>query len=171
MKEPRLKASDYEYSRKLPHHQRGWQPLFVTFSVREGIWLSDSSKQIVFDACLFNNGRLMDLHALVVMATHVHLLCSMRFDDDLKLIPLKKLTHSIKRFSAHEINRKSYDFGPVWQEESFDHVVRNQETFSAKLLYIRMNPVRAGLVKRAEDYPWFWQAPDCSTGETPVRTK
>jgi REP element-mobilizing transposase RayT len=116
----------------------------------------------------------MDLHAMVVMSTHVHLLCHMRFDRERKLVPMRKLTHSIKSYSAHEINRLSGSSGSIWEDESFDHVIRNEHSFEEKLLYIRMNPVKAGLVKRAEDYKWFWQSPWCGrrrTGETPVRTR
>ena len=44
----------------------------------------------------------------------------------------------------------------VWEEESFDHVLRSDESWEEKREYIRQNPVRAGLVKRAEDYLWLW---------------
>jgi hypothetical protein len=46
--------------------------------------------------------------------------------------------------------------GAVWQEESFDHVLRSNESFEQKLEYIRQNPVRAGLVSRPEEYRWLW---------------
>ena len=46
--------------------------------------------------------------------------------------------------------------GPVWQEESFDHVLRSQESFEEKLEYVRQNPVRRGLVSRPEEYRWLW---------------
>ncbi len=113
----------------------------------------------------------MDLHALVVMSTHVHMLFNMRFDSENRTIPMRKLTHSIKSYSSHEINKRLGLEGSVWEDESFDHVVRDQAAFEEKLLYIRMNPVKAGPVKRAEDYKWFWQSPEAGTGETPVRTK
>jgi hypothetical protein len=46
--------------------------------------------------------------------------------------------------------------GPVWQDESFDHVLRSDESLKQKLEYIRQNPVRQGLVKKSEDYKWLW---------------
>jgi REP element-mobilizing transposase RayT len=172
MKMPKgWKNSEFEYSRKLPHYQRALQSLFLSFSTIEDFWLNDQAKEIVFNACRFNDGRLMDLHALVVMSTHVHLLFDMRFDSENQIIPMRKLTHSIKSYSAHEINKAFGLEGTVWQDESFDHVIRDQTAFEEKLLYIRMNPVKAGVVKRAEDYKWFWQSPEAGTGETPVRTK
>lgn len=166
-----MKNSEFEYRRNLPHYQRALQPLFVTFSTIEGFRLKDEAKDIVFNACQFNDGRLMDLHAMVVMSTHAHLLFHMRFDADLRIIPLRKLTHSIKSFTSHEINKAFGLEGSVWQDESFDHVVRNEISFEDKLLYIRMNPVKAGLAKRAEDYKWFWQSPAACSGQITVRTK
>ena len=44
----------------------------------------------------------------------------------------------------------------MWQEESFDHVVRSNESLENKIEYIRQNPVRRGLVKSPEEYPWLW---------------
>lgn len=43
---------------------------------------------------------------------------------------------------------------PVWQRGFFDHVLRSDESYAQKWDYVRENPVRAGLVKRAEDWPY-----------------
>jgi hypothetical protein len=61
-----------------------------------------------------------------------------------------------KGASAHSVNRMLQRSGPVWQEESFDHVLRSNESFEENLEYIRQNPVRRGLVIRPEDYRWLW---------------
>jgi len=45
----------------------------------------------------------------------------------------------------------------MWQEGYFDHRLRADERgtqVSAKMNYIRQNPVAAGLCARAEDWPW-----------------
>ena len=41
----------------------------------------------------------------------------------------------------------------VWQPGFFDHVLRTSESYGQKWEYVRSNPVRAGLVARAEDWP------------------
>jgi REP element-mobilizing transposase RayT len=41
-----------------------------------------------------------------------------------------------------------------WQKDSFDHVLRSAESYAQKWVYVRDNPVRAGLVKRWEDWPY-----------------
>jgi len=42
-----------------------------------------------------------------------------------------------------------------WQEGFFDHVLRSDESYAEKWNYVQDNPVRAGLVTRAED--WRYQ--------------
>jgi len=42
---------------------------------------------------------------------------------------------------------------PIWQAEFFDHVLRSAHSYDQKWVYVRENPVRAGLVARPEDWP------------------
>ena len=44
--------------------------------------------------------------------------------------------------------------GRLWQDGYHDRIVRQDEDLTAYVDYIRQNPVRAGLVERAEDYPY-----------------
>jgi putative transposase len=44
--------------------------------------------------------------------------------------------------------------GQIWEEGFFDHVLRSNESYSQKWNYVRENPVRAGLVKSAADWPY-----------------
>jgi REP element-mobilizing transposase RayT len=46
----------------------------------------------------------------------------------------------------------------VWQRDFFDHRLRGDEQWELKADYIRHNPVRKGLVLRAEDWPWIFRA-------------
>ena len=43
---------------------------------------------------------------------------------------------------------------PIWQRRFFDHVLRSDESYAEKWNYVRENPVRAGLVKSADDWPY-----------------
>lgn len=43
---------------------------------------------------------------------------------------------------------------PHWQKGFFDHLIRSGESHAAKWKYVRENPVRAGLVERADDWPF-----------------
>lgn len=88
-----------------------------------------------------------DLHAFVVMPNHVHLLVTPHLANARWLGPLKGFTAS----SANQLLRRK---GPFWQDESYDHLVRSAEEFRKIVAYIEHNPVAAGLVNVAEDYPW-----------------
>jgi REP element-mobilizing transposase RayT len=43
---------------------------------------------------------------------------------------------------------------PHWQSGFFDHVMRSAESYGEKWNYVRQNPIRAGLVADAEDWPY-----------------
>nr|MDQ3820017.1 transposase [Acidobacteriota bacterium] len=44
--------------------------------------------------------------------------------------------------------------GKLWQRQFFDHIIRNETDFFETRDYIRLNPVRKGLVERCEDWPY-----------------
>ena len=62
----------------------------------------------------------------------------------------------IKGYTAHTINKQMKRHGQVWQDESFDHVLRSDEKLEVRVEYLRQNPVRRGLVKIPEQYRWLW---------------
>ena len=72
--------------------------------------------------------------------------------------PVSDVMKRIKGSSAREVNRLTGDFGSLWQREYFDRQLRSDEDVRAKAEYIAMNPVRAGLVTKPDDYPWLWRA-------------
>ena len=151
-----LRSSPYEYRRRLPHFQKGSRPFFVSFCrlIREP--LPPAACDLVLQHCLYDHGKTMLLHAAVVMPEHVHLLLTPLRDMDGWPIPLSKILKRIKGTSARSVNRLLGRDGPVWQEESFDHVLRSDESLEEKLEHIRQNPVRRALVKTPEEYPWLW---------------
>jgi REP element-mobilizing transposase RayT len=114
-------------------------------------------------ACRYWDSRKIDLHAAVVMPDHVHLLLQSRPVEgkDMHLqgdatFDLTEILHSIKSFSAHEITKRNRCKGAVWQHESYDRIVRDNEEFEEKRTYIANNAVIKGLAKRPEAYPWLW---------------
>ena len=88
-----------------------------------------------------------ELYAWVVMANHVHILIT-------PTVEVAKITKSLKWFTAREANKVLGLKGPFWQDESYDRLVRNPAEFERIRKYIEWNPVRAGLVKTPEEYPW-----------------
>jgi REP element-mobilizing transposase RayT len=91
---------------------------------------------------------LFQLHAYVVMANHVHVL----LDPNLSIA---RITRMIKGSTAREANRVLGRTGMrFWQEESFDHWIRNAAGWDRVRRYIEGNPVAAGLVQKPEQWPW-----------------
>jgi putative transposase len=89
-----------------------------------------------------------NLHAYAVMANQVHLLIQPKINPS-------HLLKSLKGATAREANRILGRTGePFWQKESYDHWVRDQTEFERIRAYIENNPVKAGLVEAAEQYPW-----------------
>jgi hypothetical protein len=43
---------------------------------------------------------------------------------------------------------------PHWQKGFFDHVMRSEESYFEKWLYVAENPVRKHLVPRPDDWPY-----------------
>ena len=107
-------------------------------------------EDMVVEAMHYNASALgqYELHAFVVMPNHVHLLITPR-------IELPRITKSLKGITAKRANEMLWLTGTkFWQEESYDHTVRNEQSFGRIWSYIEMNPVRAGLVRRPEEYRW-----------------
>ena len=92
--------------------------------------------------------RRYDLHSYSVMANHVHVMLT-------PLARIRNITRALKGITAQAGNRILHRTGQrFWQDESFDHWVRNEAQFVRIKNYIENNPVKAGLVAKAEDWPW-----------------
>ena len=82
------------------------------------------------------------------MPNYVHLLVT-------PALALPKLTKSLKGITAKKANAMLDLTGSsFWQEESYDHLVREAGEFEKIRSYIEGNPVRAGLVREASEYRW-----------------
>jgi len=172
----------YDYKRHLPHWQSENRPVFLTWRLHGSLprlvlsasgdgtpgerfvqfdrvldqasqgpkWLNDPRiAQLVADSFQYGDTTLRYVLAeFVVMPNHVHLLLWPR-------VSLAKITQQIKGYTSRQANlilgRKGQ---PFWQDESYDHWVRDQDEMFKVARYLVFNPVRAGLVKRPEDWPW-----------------
>jgi REP-associated tyrosine transposase len=84
------------------------------------------------------------------MRDHVHFFCS----AELNAKTLPTFMQAWKQWTSKRIARELKLPGTIWQEEFFDHVLRSSESYSQKWDYVRENPVRAGLVKSSDEWPW-----------------
>jgi REP element-mobilizing transposase RayT len=114
---------------------------------------------IVAEALHYRDGKDYDLLAFCIMPTHVHVLFTLLVAEATHSSVLGKVMQSLKKHTARQANLQLYRSGPFWQDESFDHIIRNDEEFLRVLSYILENPVKAGLVLLREEYPWMYCKP------------
>jgi REP element-mobilizing transposase RayT len=81
----------------------------------------------------------------LLMPDHVHMIVSFAHGQT-----MERVVRNWKRYTAtkHQI---------AWQRDFFDHRVRSAFDFHGRRDYILQNPVRAGLVKEASDWPFVLQ--------------
>ena len=145
------------YRRQLPHIHSDTKPLFVSFKTHRRWILPERVRHLVLEACLRFHEVKLHMFVALVMPDHVHLIFQPIVDHAAnEMLSLPEIMSGIKGASGHAVNKALGRKGTVWQSEFFDHVIRSSESLDEKIRYIRTNPVRAGLVKRPEDYPWLW---------------
>ena len=84
------------------------------------------------------------VHLAVLMPDHVHLLMSFARDKG-----VNSAIAQWKRYASREMKIQ-------WQAGYFEHRLRNEESHVEKAHYIRMNPVRAGLIENPDEWPYAW---------------
>ncbi len=99
--------------------------------------------------CSQGNERGAFVGRYVLMPDHLHLFVSFQPGTITLSDWMKSLKNSLSK--ALRVMGKP---APHWQDGFFDHVLRSSESYEKKWLYVRENPVRAGLVPRTEDWPY-----------------
>jgi alanyl-tRNA synthetase/REP element-mobilizing transposase RayT len=150
------------WKRRLPHYERPHGIYHVTFSTREHRVLSPGARTIAVNAIIHFDHKRYDLFAVCVMPDHVHILFRpWPKADDAAGNPvfwsLSELMHSIKSFTAREINKLEDTRGTqVWENEYHDRVMRSDRDVEEKFHYICRNPWTENLVRPDENYAWVW---------------
>ena len=94
--------------------------------------------QIVANSLKYFAGDRYELTDFVVMPNHVHLLAAFREPEH-----MLEQCESWKHFTATQINRRLKRKGKLWQQDGFDHLVRNVDEFEHLRRYIAENPAKA----------------------------
>ena len=124
------------------------------------MWLkSPEIASLVQEALISKYASFYKLWAYAVMSNHCHALLKPKLtnpsDTTSDPIAFAEITKRIKGYTAREANKILKRTGlTFWQDESFDHWIRNQQEFDRVVNYIENNPVKAGLVERPEDWQW-----------------
>ena len=119
------------------------------------MWLRQPAIAEMIQNTLLNiYAHLYKLWAYVVMPNHVHALLKPKTNAGAE-IKMDDVLKRLKGYSAREANNLLRRTGEsFWQTESFDHWPRDEDEFYRIVNYIENNPVKAGLVFVAEDWPW-----------------
>jgi len=145
----KCQAFEAEHDEWLAAHPRPWdeqtEALYhELFPTRFQKWLDagygsclladEASRADIESALRHFDSIRYSLYAFVVMPNHVHVLfMPTEGFDGLAIV------RDWKSYTAHSINRRLKRSGPLWQKESYDHLVRNVESFNAIRSYIRAN--------------------------------
>jgi len=90
-----------------------------------------------------------DIHAFVLMTNHVHLLATGRRERS-----LSKLMQHLGRRYCRYVNRVYGRTGTLFEGRFHSSLVDSADYLMNCMVYIELNPVRAGMVSMPSDYPW-----------------
>jgi putative transposase len=111
---------------------------------------------MVAESIHFRDGKVYDLIAYCIMLNHVHLVCTPLEKLAGIYFGLTEILHSLKRHTAREANKVLHRNGTFWQDESYDHVIRDDAELERIVKYVLYNPVKANLVKKQTDWKWSY---------------
>ena len=102
-------------------------------------------RDLVFDAA---RKASCEIWCWCLMPNHVHMIIVPHDEDGLR----RTFADAHRRYTGY-INARLRVTGHLWQGR-FGSVVMDEEHLYHAVRYVSLNPVRAGLVERAQDWPW-----------------
>ena len=117
---------------------------------RDRLFTNLNNNRIIINELLHSQTLgLCENIAWVVMPDHLHWLVSLQKGT------LANLMKRMKSRSAIHLNRIRHSKAAVWQRGYHDHALRKEEDVKSVARYIVANPLRAGLVEKIGDYPYW----------------
>jgi putative transposase len=127
----------------MPHHitQRGNRRMEVFFA--------EEDRQVYLELLRkYARRHRLAVYAYCLMTNHVHMVAVP--STEVAMAYTLRDTHSVY---ASYVNRRDGSSGHLWQGRFFSSVLEEPHLWAA-VRYVERNPVRAGLVPQAADYPW-----------------
>jgi REP element-mobilizing transposase RayT len=136
---------------KIKHiHLKQYPYITTTVTInREPIFKKHKAANILLDTIL--SGKRQSWYYLIsfiIMLDHIHLIIVPREKN------ISECMKSIKGFSSRQINKLFDRKGSIWQAGYYDYILDNEDKILSRIRYVEENPVRKGLVTRAEYYKY-----------------
>lgn len=117
---------------------------------------NEKISDLLVEAIHYRDGKVYDLIAFCIMPNHAHLVCTpLKIEND-TFYSLTEILHSLKRHTARQSNLILGKSGAFWQDESYDHFVRDQSELERIVKYVLYNPVKAGLIDDWSSWKWSY---------------
>lgn len=117
---------------------------------RQAAFFCDNDYAVYLDKLREYAGKYhVSIHAFVLMTNHVHLLLTPSSD-----MGASQMMQSLGRYYVRYINQTYKRSGTLWEGRYKSSLVDDEGYFMAVSRYIELNPVRADMVRRPEDYRW-----------------
>ena len=158
-------AEEKQLISKLPESQkefahRAWFTKYDDYldqALHGNLYLKNEQiADMVAESIQFRDGKAYDLIAYCIMPNHGHLVCTPLAKSDGTYFGLTEILHSLKRHTAREANKILQRTGAFWQDESYDHFIRDNAELERIVKYVLYNPVKANLIKEQADWKWSY---------------
>lgn len=140
----------WEQKNPEPRSEKQWEEFARQWFLQSERWMDEGYGECVFadlsiakmmsDALLHFQDERYTASCYVVMPNHCHVTMK-----PLGAWALEKILDSWKGFVGHSVNQKLGRTGVLWQEESYDRIIRDEEHLFRVIQYIGNNPRKAGL--------------------------
>jgi putative transposase len=142
--------TDYPERKRLPHTTPNWVPddsrYFITINcaIRDLNQLSIGRiAQALMDSIpIYERSGKWWMHLMTIMPDHLHFIASFG--------KTHAMAATIKQWKSFHARKSQIQ----WQSGFFEHRLRDDRAFIEKAHYVRMNPVRKGLVQQWQDWPY-----------------
>lgn len=105
---------------------------------------NEVGNRLLESVAFYQNKQIWNCRLMLLMPDHLHALVSFN--------PNKGMSAAIRDWKRFHAKNSSV----LWQDNFFDHRIRNDESLEEKAAYIRRNPVVKGLCENPEDWKWVW---------------
>lgn len=117
---------------------------------RQPIFIATADYQMMLDLLEENSNKFeVAIHAYVLMGNHFHLLATPQTTEG-----LAQMMQAVGRRYVRYFNDRQGRSGTLWEGRFKSTLIQTERYLLACMAYIDLNPVRAGMVATAGDYPW-----------------